>query len=114
MIKENQFDTIVIGAGMSGGWAAKEFCEQGLQNVTDGPRSECGTSKRLPNHQYAAMGIQAPRGCSCQDIVEDKIPSPHSCYAFREDAMHFFVKDGEHPYVQTKPFQWIRGYQVGG
>ena len=33
---------------------------------------------------------------------------------FREDAMHFFVKDNEHPYVQEKPFDWIRGYQVGG
>jgi choline dehydrogenase-like flavoprotein len=36
------------------------------------------------------------------------------CYAFREDAVHFFVKDKEHPYTQEKPFDWIRGYQVGG
>jgi choline dehydrogenase-like flavoprotein len=36
------------------------------------------------------------------------------CYAFGEDAAHFFVKDAEHPYVQDKPFDWIRGYQVGG
>jgi choline dehydrogenase-like flavoprotein len=36
------------------------------------------------------------------------------CYAFREDAVHFFVKDTEHPYIQDKPFDWIRGYQTGG
>ena len=41
-------------------------------------------------------------------------PVASKCYAFREDAMHFFVKDKEHPYIQEKPFDWIRGYQVGG
>src|SRR5690606_11012215 len=36
------------------------------------------------------------------------------CYAFHEDTFHFFVKDDEHPYVQVKPFDWIKAYQVGG
>ena len=47
-----------------------------------------------------------------EEIKENPIAS--SCYAFREDAKHFFVKDKEHPYGQVKPFDWIRGYQVGG
>src|SRR6478672_6710911 len=46
--------------------------------------------------------------------IADKNPVVNRCYAFREDAMHFFVKDTEHPYIQEKPFDWIRGYQVGG
>jgi len=46
--------------------------------------------------------------------VQDANPVVSRCYAYREDAMHFFVKDNEHPYVQEKPFDWIRGYQVGG
>ena len=46
--------------------------------------------------------------------IREENPIAHSCYAFREDAMHFFTKDAEHPYIQAKPFQWIRGYQVGG
>uniref|UniRef100_UPI0025DACA11 GMC oxidoreductase n=1 Tax=Algoriphagus sp. TaxID=1872435 RepID=UPI0025DACA11 len=46
--------------------------------------------------------------------VKDANPVVSKCYAFNEDAAHFFVKDAEHPYVQEKPFDWIRGYQVGG
>jgi choline dehydrogenase-like flavoprotein len=46
--------------------------------------------------------------------IKDANPVVSKCYAFREDALHFFVKDAEHPYVQEKPFDWIRGYQVGG
>tara|TARA_Y100000768_G_scaffold175748_1_gene131570 strand:+ start:10 stop:1551 length:1542 start_codon:yes stop_codon:yes gene_type:complete len=49
---------------------------------------------------------------TANEIKENPIAS--SCYAFREDAKHFFVKDKEHPYIQKKPFDWIRGYQVGG
>jgi len=41
-------------------------------------------------------------------------PVVSRCYAFREATQHFFVKDGKHPYIQEKPFDWIRGYQVGG
>src|SRR5690606_31714562 len=41
-------------------------------------------------------------------------PIASRCYAYKEDSQHFFVKDAEHPYVQEKPFDWIRGYQVGG
>ena len=46
--------------------------------------------------------------------IRKENPVISRCYAFREDAMHFFTKDTEHPYVQDKPFDWIRGYQVGG
>ena len=41
-------------------------------------------------------------------------PIVSRCYAFSETSQHFFVKDKEHPYIQEKPFDWIRGYQVGG
>ena len=48
-----------------------------------------------------------------QKIIEEN-PIVSQCYAFTEATQHFFVKDKEHPYIQTKPFNWIRGYQVGG
>jgi choline dehydrogenase-like flavoprotein len=44
----------------------------------------------------------------------EKNPIAGRCYAFDESTEHFFVKDNEHPYIQEKPFDWIRGYQVGG
>jgi choline dehydrogenase-like flavoprotein len=46
--------------------------------------------------------------------VAKENPVLSKCYAYSEASQHFFVKDAEHPYVQEKPFDWIRGYQVGG
>ncbi len=48
------------------------------------------------------------------EAVVKSSPVVARCYAFGEDTEHFFVKDQEHPYIQEKPFDWIRGYQVGG
>jgi len=111
-IKANTFDAIVIGSGISGGWAAKELCEHGIKTLV----LERG---RNVQHllDYPTM-MKDPwdfphRNQLTQKIIEEN-PVVSKCYAFREDAMHFFVKDKEHPYVQEKPFDWIRGYQVGG
>jgi choline dehydrogenase-like flavoprotein len=48
--------------------------------------------------------------------LADRLENPvvNRCYAYKEDTEHFFVKDSEHPYLQDKPFDWVRGYQVGG
>lgn len=106
------YDAIVIGSGISGGWAAKELCEKGLKtlvlergrdvkHLTDYP-----TTNNMP-WEFAHRG-QIPYE------VQQANPVVSKCYAFKEDAQHFFCKDEEHPYVQEKPFDWIRGYQVGG
>ena len=112
MNKQNHFDSIVIGAGMSGGWAAKEFCEQGLNTLLIERGRNVEHLKDYPTTNILPWEFKH-RGNVPAKIREEN-PIAHSCYAFREDAMHFFTKDAEHPYVQTKPFQWIRGYQVGG
>jgi choline dehydrogenase-like flavoprotein len=111
-MKSNTFDTIVVGAGMSGGWAAKEFSEQGFKTLLleRGPNVE--HLKDYPTTNMQPWEFKHRGRLTAQDIEENPIAS--SCYAFREDAKHFFVKDKEHPYVQKKPFDWIRGYQVGG
>jgi choline dehydrogenase-like flavoprotein len=109
---QNSFDAIVIGSGISGGWAAKEFGEKGLKTlVLERGRDvkhnvDYPTTNKRP-WEFEHYG-QVPL-----DVQKDN-PVVSKCYAFREDAMHFFVKDKEHPYVQEKPFDWIRGYQVGG
>jgi choline dehydrogenase-like flavoprotein len=46
--------------------------------------------------------------------MAEKNPIADRCYAYGEATQQFFVKDNEHPYIQEKPFDWIRGYQVGG
>ncbi len=110
--KANTFDAIVIGSGISGGWAAKELCENGIKTLV----LERG---RNVQHlvDYPTM-MKNPWDFTHRNQLTQKIkeenPVVSKCYAFREDAMHFFVKDKEHPYIQEKPFDWIRGYQVGG
>jgi choline dehydrogenase-like flavoprotein len=106
------FDAIVIGSGMSGGWAAKEFCEKGFKTLVLERGRDVKHLKDYPTTNMNPWEFKH-RGQVPEDIAE-KNPVVSRCYAFREDAMHFFVKDTEHPYVQDKPFDWIRGYQVGG
>ena len=108
----NNFDAIVVGAGMTGGWAAKEFSEQGFKTLLleRGPNVE--HNKDYPTTNMQPWEFKHRGQLTAQEIEENPVAS--SCYAFREDAKHFFVKDKEHPYGQVKPFDWIRGYQVGG
>ena len=108
----NTFDTIVVGAGMSGGWAAKEFTEQGFKTLLleRGPNVE--HLKDYPTTNMQPWEFKHRGRLTAKEIEDNPVAS--RCYAFREDAKHFFVKDKEHPYEQVKPFDWIRGYQVGG
>ena len=111
-VKNRTFDAIVIGSGISGGWAAKEFCEKGLKTLVLERGRDVKHIKDYPTTAMMPWEFKH-RGEIPYDITE-KNPVVSRCYAFREDAMHFFVKDTDHPYVQEKPFDWIRGYQVGG
>jgi len=110
--RENTYDAIVIGSGISGGWAAKELCEAGLRTLV----LERGRDvKHLEDYPTA---LKNPwdfphRGKLPQSVLGEN-PIAKKCYAFDEATEHFFVKDKEHPYVQEKPYDWIRGYQVGG
>lgn len=110
--KNNTFDAIVIGSGMSGGWAAKEFCEKGLTTLVLERGRNVEHQKDYPTTNMMPWEFKH-RGDIPYEIQKNN-PVVSRCYAFREDAQHFFVKDTEHPYIQEKPFDWIRGYQVGG
>lgn len=111
-LQNRTFDAIVIGSGMSGGWAAKEFCEKGLKTLVLERGRDVKHLKDYPTTNKYPWEFEH-RGQIPADIAKAN-PVVTRCYAFKEDAMHFFVKDTEHPYVQEKPFDWIRGYQVGG
>ncbi|SFO68246.1 Choline dehydrogenase [Algoriphagus ornithinivorans] len=111
-MKSNEFDAIVVGSGISGGWAAKELCEKGLKTLVLERGRDVQHLKDYPTMTASVWDMphrnQIPR--------EDKVKNPvvNRCYAYKEDTEHFFVKDSDHPYIQEKPFDWIRGYQVGG
>lgn len=109
---DNTFDAIVIGSGMSGGWAAKEFTEKGFKTLVLERGREVRHIKDYPTTNM--MPWEFPHRGQIPEAIQEANPVVSRCYAYREDAMHFFVKDKEHPYIQDKPFDWIRGYQTGG
>jgi len=110
--KENTYDVIVIGSGISGGWAAKEFCEKGLKTLVLERGRMVEHSKDYPTTNLSIWEL--PHRNVLPLKVKEENPIISRCYAFEESTEHFFVKDKEHPYEQTRPFDWIRGYQVGG
>ncbi|MBP7273319.1 MAG: GMC family oxidoreductase, partial [Saprospiraceae bacterium] len=111
-IKKRTYDAIVIGSGISGGWAAKELCEKGLKTLV----LERGRNvEHISDYPTALTNPwEFPHRNRPTQADIDMNPIQSKCYAFNEGTEHFFVNDSEHPYIQVKPFNWIRGYQVGG
>ena len=111
-MSDHVYDAIVIGSGISGGWAAKELCEKGLKTLV------LERGRNVEHIKDYTTAMTPPWGFTHRDELSLKTreenPIASRCYAFNEGTEHFFVKDKEHPYIQTKPFDWIRGYQVGG
>jgi choline dehydrogenase-like flavoprotein len=109
---QNSFDAIVIGSGISGGWAAKELCDHGIRTLLLERGRNVVHLKDYPTATKNPWDF--PHREELPLSVIENNPIVNRCYAFNETSQHFFVKDKEHPYIQEKPFDWIRGYQVGG
>jgi choline dehydrogenase-like flavoprotein len=110
--EKNTYDAIVIGSGISGGWAAKELCEQGLKTLVLERGRNVEHNKDYPTANMAPWDFEHRRRMTTAFLKENPLISKAAGYG--EDNAHFFVKDKDHPYIQEKPFDWIRGYQVGG
>ncbi len=111
-IQSNTYDAIVIGSGISGGWAAKELSDNGLKTLV----LERGRDvKHLKDYPTANKNIWdfKYRGDMSREFLKEN-PLISKSAGFGEDTAHFFIEDKDHPYIQEKPFDWIRGYQVGG
>jgi len=111
-VEKNTYDAIVVGSGISGGWSAKELCDAGLKTLMLERGRNVVHLKDYPTATKNPWDF-AHRGKLPLSVRKDN-PIVDRCYAFNETSQHFFVKDKEHPYIQEKPFDWIRGYQVGG
>jgi len=110
--KDNTYDAIVIGSGISGGWAAKELCEKGLKTLVLERGRNVEHLKDYPTATKAPWDFKYRGGMSKAFVDEN--PLITKAAGFGADTAHFFIEDADHPYVQEKPFDWIRGYQVGG
>jgi choline dehydrogenase-like flavoprotein len=108
------YDAVIVGSGASGGWVAKELCEQGMTVLL----LEAGPP-RVPTRDFTEhiWPYQVKfRGFSNQQALLENQPVQRLCFACDELSHQFFVNDHENPYTfpRDKPFMWIRGRQVGG
>jgi len=109
-VADNTYDAIVVGSGISGGWAAKELCEKGLKTLL----LERGRNvEHIKDYPTASMHPWEFAN-RLQITEKDKTENPVQCQVYDEGSKHFYVSDREHPYIQSDPFTWARGYQVGG
>ena len=108
--KSNVYDAIVVGSGISGGWAAKELCEKGLETLVIERGRNIDPAKDY--HTAFKESWELPNRGEMDAAFRNANPIMGT--VVNQANQHFFVKDAGHPYVQKKPFGWIRGYQVGG
>lgn len=113
--RKNTYDAIVVGSGITGGWAAKELTQKGLKVLV----LERGRMVRhLEDYPTAVMDpwqTKYPQGQLPPDELAAHYPvQRRTNYTMTEYTQHFFVRDDENPYVEENRFDWIRGYHVGG
>jgi choline dehydrogenase-like flavoprotein len=109
---KNIYDAIVIGSGISGGWAAKELTEKGLKTIMLERGRNIEHVKDYENARKAPWEFTY-RGKKTRQMTEDRpVLSRH--YGSIEKNLDWWVDEKECPYVETKVFDWIRGYHVGG
>ncbi|MGB5553122.1 MAG: GMC family oxidoreductase, partial [Flavobacteriaceae bacterium] len=113
MNTELEYDAIVVGTGISGGWAAKELCENGLKTLVLERGPMVKHINDYPTMNDDPWDYPLKGELSNEDKKKYHVQNRVG-WAPKEDVKHFFVNDLDHPYVETKRFDWIRGYQVGG
>jgi choline dehydrogenase-like flavoprotein len=110
---EVTYDAIVVGSGISGGWAAKELCEKGLKVLLLERGREVVHVSDYPT-TFSAPWELPHQGRPSQAQLKDQPKQNRTGYTTQEGHAHFFVKDTEHPYIEKKRFDWMRGYHKGG
>jgi choline dehydrogenase-like flavoprotein len=108
---QNTYDAIIVGSGISGGWAAKELCEKGLKVLM----IERGRPVQHPNYPTATKDpweLTHRNRLTLEDREKYHIQCRH--YSIAEDNKHFYINDKENPYEEVKRFDWVRGDILGG
>jgi choline dehydrogenase-like flavoprotein len=109
---DNNYDAIVIGSGISGGWAAKELTEKGLKVLM----LERGRNiEHIKDYVNASKEVwEFPhRGMRTQQMIAD-YPVLKRDYPLNEETLGMWANENDCPYTEIKRFDWFRGYHVGG
>lgn len=111
---ENEmYDAIVVGSGISGGWAAKELCENGMKTLVLERGRMVKHIEDYPTMHKDPWDFEL-KGNNTVEVDARYEKQARTGYVHKAEHRHFFVDDVDHPYNETKRFDWIRGYHVGG
>ena len=113
IIKRNEqhtYDAIVVGSGISGGWAAMELCKKGLKTLLLERGRDVTHIEDYPTAHMNPWDFEF----GLNNTLEDRLANPVQSNVYGPADKHYYVNDYEHPYIQEQPFNWFRGYQVGG
>lgn len=110
---QNTYDAIVVGTGISGGWAAKELTEKGLKTLVLERGRNVEQIKDYPTMMLNPWELPHDDQVPAHE-KKDYEKQSRTGYTIKESLKHWWVKDTEHPYSEIKRFDWIRGYHVGG
>jgi choline dehydrogenase-like flavoprotein len=109
---DNQFDAIVVGSGISGGWAAKELTEKGLTVLL------LERGRNIEHIKDYVNATKAPwqfphRGSKTQEMIKN-YPVLNRDYPLNETNLDYWTNEKESPFTEIQRFDWFRGYHVGG
>jgi choline dehydrogenase-like flavoprotein len=110
--ENNTYDAIVVGSGISGGWAAKELSEKGLKTILLERGRNVEHIKDYPTAMLKPWEFKHRHKDTL--TIKENYAIQSKCYAFDEGTQHFWVNDKENPYNEIKSFDWLRGNHVGG
>ncbi|MEM6769444.1 MAG: GMC family oxidoreductase, partial [Bacteroidota bacterium] len=111
--EQRTYDAIVVGTGISGGWAAMELCRKGLKTLV----LERGRMIKHGDYPTAMLdNWELPHQNRIPQVAKDKEywSLSRKGYIMRQDCIHHFVKDSDYPFTEKRRFDWIRAYQTGG
>ena len=109
---DNHYDAIVVGSGISGGWAAKELTERGLKVLMLERGRNIEHVKGYVNAMKEAWDY--PHRTWATQEMKAAFPVLKRDYPLAEDTMGMWADEQDCPYTETKRFDWFRGYHVGG
>lgn len=111
--QSNTYDAIVVGTGISGGWAAKELTGKGLKTLVLERGRDVKHVEDYPTMFKDPWELPNNDRLSAEELKSYE-KQKRTGYTLRESTKHWWVKDTNQPYIEDKPYNWIRGYHVGG